>query len=70
MEYWSRAVLIATWSAAAAAGVVGFWYAGVGGALLGTGCVGALVVFLERYWLAVFVAVYLLSILIFWGAGV
>lgn len=69
MEFWSRAALIATWSAAAAAGVVGFCYAGVGGALLGAGCVGGLVVFLERYWLAVFVALYLVCILYFWGVG-
>ena len=64
-----RALLVVVSTGAALAAICGFEHGGIGGALLGAGCVGGLVVFLERYWLVVFVACYLVGILYFWGVG-
>lgn len=50
MKYWNWAVLIAFWCAIFFAVIVGFWYAGVGGALLGIACIWAVVLCLEEHW--------------------
>ncbi len=64
-----RAILVSTIVGAAIVAFFGFAYAGLGGALLGVGCVGGLVVFLDRYWLSVFLIIYLFLIVYFWNVG-
>ena len=64
-----RTLLVVILAGAALAAIYGFAYAGVGGALLGAGCLGGLVLFLDRYWRLVFVIVYLFCILYFWNVG-
>lgn len=64
-----RALLVVVSTGAALAAIYGFEHGGVGGALLGAVCVGGLVVFLERYWLSVFLIIYLFCVLYFWNVG-
>lgn len=65
-----RAILVAVLIGAAFAAFYGFAYAGVGGALLGAGCIGGFVVFLDRYWMFAFLMVYIFLMLYFWNVGI
>ncbi|WOF75187.1 hypothetical protein QMT40_002850 [Parvibaculaceae bacterium PLY_AMNH_Bact1] len=69
MKYWDWAVLTVFWSAVFVAVVIGFWYAGVGGALLGIASVWAVVLCLEEHWPVVWLVGMLMGAVWFWNVG-
>tara|TARA_R110002095_G_scaffold75844_3_gene64811 strand:- start:2610 stop:2822 length:213 start_codon:yes stop_codon:yes gene_type:complete len=69
MKYWDRAVLTAFWSAIFIAIVIGFWYAGVGGALLGIACVWIATLCLTEFWTVVLLGGLFVGAIYFWNVG-
>lgn len=69
MEFWSRAVLIAFWSAILVAVVIGYWAAGVGGALLGIAFVWIATICLTAFWPAILLMALIAGTILFWNVG-
>lgn len=69
MKYLDWAALAAFWSAILIAVVIGFLYAGIGGALLGIGCVWIASICLVEFWTLVFLGALIVGAIYFWNVG-